>query len=242
MPPRPNHTKNKNSITFPDQNSINEDDSHHNNQNHQNQNTPPPPEDQMQQLNELLRTAFQNPPPLPKNERPRPLNPFKIFKDVHPHEFKGTEDPTEAQIWIKEIKKAFCIAQNLENLKTSFATYMFKEEANFWWETIEAREQNLELPWNQFKELFSKNYFPPCLKNQMEVKFLELKQGEMKVSEYVANFNELSRFAPHQVDTDARKMRCFEQGLNKWIRGKVTIFELTNFSSLVKKTIIVEKK
>ena len=35
----------------------------------------------------------------------------------------------------------------------------------------------------------------------------------MTVTEYAARFNELSRFALHQVSTEERKMDHFEQGL-----------------------------
>ena len=61
--------------------------------------------------------------------------------------------------------------------------------------------------------MFFENYFPESMKNKMEIKFLELKQGNMSVEEYAAKFNELARFATHQVDTEARKARRFEQGL-----------------------------
>lgn len=167
-------------------------------------------------------------------------SPFKAFKEVHPPEFKGTTDPTEAQIWIKEIEKAFKVTQTAENMKTTFAAYMLKGEANFWWETIEAREENKNLELNRFKELFLEKYIPPCLESQMEINFLELKQGDMSIAEYVNKFNELARFAPHQVAAEARKARRFEQGLNKWIRSKVSVLELKKFSTLVQKALIVE--
>lgn len=206
-------------------------------QGNNNNNPPPPPvENPLQQLVDILKNAFQNHQPGNHAEK----SPFKAFKDVHPPEFKGTTDPTEAQIWIKEIEKAFRVAQTAENMKTTFAAYMLKGEANFWWETIEAREENKSLEWNRFKELFLEKYFPPCLESQMDINFLELKQGDMSIAEYVNKFNELARFAPHQVNTEARKARRFEQGLNKWIRSKVSVLELKDFSILVQKTLIVE--
>lgn len=44
---------------------------------------------------------------------------------------------------------------------------MLKGEANFWWESTEAREENIVIPWYHFKELF-----------------FELKQGNMSLAEY----------------------------------------------------------
>lgn len=69
------------------------------------------------------------------------------------------------------------------------------------------------IQWPRFKELFLEKYFPKCLENKMEIKFLELKQGDMSVVEYEAKFTELSRYASHHVQDEKRKARRFEQGL-----------------------------
>jgi len=42
-----------------------------------------------------------------------------------------------------------------------------------------------------------------------EREFLSLKQGSLSVMEYVTKFNELSHFAPHQVDTEERRVDHF---------------------------------
>ncbi|XP_074351845.1 uncharacterized protein LOC141690980 [Apium graveolens] len=60
----------------------------------------------------------------------------------------------------------------------------------------------------------------------MELKFLDLKQGSMSVTDYESKFEELSRFVPSYVDIDRKKTKRFHQGLKPWIRGKVAILEL----------------
>jgi 5-deoxy-D-glucuronate isomerase len=40
-------------------------------------------------------------------------------------------------------------------------------------------------------------------------KFQDLKQGSMFVNEYVTKFTQLSRYSPHEVDTDEKKQDCF---------------------------------
>lgn len=200
------------------------------------------PQDPVQNLVNLLRENFSNPV---ENQVPPAQNqqvqatPFKAIKGVHPPEFHGTNDPTKAQAWIKEIEKAFKIVQVLENQKTTFATYMLKGEANFWWESKETREEQV-VTWDRFKDLFFEKYFPQTMKNKMEMQFLELKQGDMSVEQYEAKFIELARFAPHQVDTEMRKARRFEQGLKPWIYNKVSVFETKKYNKLVQKAIIAE--
>lgn len=82
---------------------------------------------------------------------------------------------------------------------------------------MEAREENILIPWNRFNILLFEKYFPKFLANKTVVQFLELKQGEMTAAEYEAKFSELARFAPYQVDTEKRKTRRFELELTPWI-------------------------
>lgn len=165
---------------------------------------------------------------------------FKDFKAVGPPEFRGSRDPMEAQIWIEEIEKVFEVTRVAEEQKTTFATFMLKGEANYWWKINKNREGGGSVTWTRFKELFFENYFSENMQEQMEVIFLELKQGNMTVIEYAAKFNELARFAPHQVDTEARKARRFEQGLEPWIFSRVAVLRIQTFSSLLERAIIVE--
>jgi hypothetical protein len=53
--------------------------------------------------------------------------------------------------------------------------------------------------------------FPNQLKKK---KFQDQKQGSMFLNEYVTKFTQLSRYTPHEVDTDEKKQECFLNGLN----------------------------
>ena len=83
-----------------------------------------------------------------------------------------------------------------EDQKTDFASYLLKGEASYWWESKKALEGEDVIAWHRFKELFLEKHFPRYVKNQMQIKFLELKQGNMSVIEYEAKFTELARFVP----------------------------------------------
>ncbi|WOG92166.1 hypothetical protein DCAR_0311426 [Daucus carota subsp. sativus] len=170
----------------------------------------------------------------------KPTISFKSFKSLQPPEFKGTVDPVEAKIWLREIEKTFEIVGVEEEKKTIFAAFMLKGEANYWWEAKRVLEGSSIISWARFTELFLEKYFPKHLENQMELKFLELKQGNMSVAEYEAKFTELSRFVPYQVDTDEKKARRFQQGLKPWIQNRVAVLEITSYATLVHKACIVE--
>ncbi|KAL8125633.1 hypothetical protein AgCh_013050 [Apium graveolens] len=74
----------------------------------------------------------------------------------------------------------------------------------------------------------------------MELKFLELKQGNMTVLEYEKKFTELSRFMPKYTSTEEEKTKKFQQGLEPWIRDRVTMFELETYAGVVQKVALIE--
>ena len=52
-----------------------------------------------------------------------------------------------------------------------------------------------DVTWEGFKTLFLNKYFPSNLKDQKEIEFLTLQQGDITVDEYVARFESLARFS-----------------------------------------------
>ena len=52
------------------------------------------------------------------------------------------------------------------------------------------------MTWDVFDRVFLEKYFPEDVRNKKEMEFLELKQGNMIVVEYVAKFEELVRYFP----------------------------------------------
>ncbi|KAL8098463.1 hypothetical protein AgCh_031283 [Apium graveolens] len=78
------------------------------------------------------------------------------------------------------------------------------------------------------------------MQDQLEMKFLDLRQEDMSVAEYEVKFSELSRFVPEYVNTEAKKAKRFQHGLKPWIRCQVALLKIKNYASLVQKAMIVE--
>ncbi|CAA3033634.1 Hypothetical predicted protein, partial [Olea europaea subsp. europaea] len=86
-----------------------------------------------------------------------------------------------------------------------------------WWDSMprtRTPKQQLAITWEQFKEEVMDKYFPQSLRDFKENKFLQLKQVNMSLTDYERKFDQLSRYAPHLVNTKIKKTRRFEQGLN----------------------------
>ena len=100
-----------------------------------------------------------------------------------------------------------------DRYNVALATYQFKVEAEYWWGTVKPRGGEDPMTWERLRELMDNQYYPRDVSRMKEREFLSLKQGNLSVMEYASKFNKLGRFAPHQVNTEERKMDHFDQGL-----------------------------
>jgi len=112
--------------------------------------------------------------------------------------FKGWYDLEGAQTWMQSIEHIFRVMVTNDDQNVRLATHMLADEVEFWWANAKRRLEvcGAVVSWERFKEEFLKKYFPADLRSKNEVEFLQLKQGSMSVAEYVAKFEELSRFCP----------------------------------------------
>ncbi|XP_058185864.1 uncharacterized protein LOC131303091 [Rhododendron vialii] len=156
---------------------------------------------------------------------------IKDFQKMKPPIFEGEIDLLKVDNWILGMEKIFAVAQAqcLETHKVVLATYNFDGEAYRWWLTQQEREPNMT--WTRFKEVFYEKYFPQTLKDAKVNEFINWKQSPtMSVSEYDRIFTDLSRFAPHMVDTDAHRARRFEEGLKDGLREPINLLRLQTYA------------
>ena len=96
------------------------------------------------------------------------------------------------------------------------------------------------MTWAQFKESFFEKYFPQCVWDRIVPEFEQLKQGTMSVAEYETKFTELARYAPHMVDTEYKKARKFEGGLNVAILDRINVLKLPTFVGVLDRALMAE--
>ena len=96
------------------------------------------------------------------------------------------------------------------------------------------------VPWTEFRVDFKAHQIPPSTIKIKLHEFLKLKQGNKAVREYVQLFNELARYAPNHVDTDAKKKECFLEGMSPKLRSCLG-HRLEDFNQLVDDAIAMEE-
>jgi hypothetical protein len=78
----------------------------------------------------------------------------------------------------------------------------------------ELEQDDAVVTWAIFRREFLNKYFPKDVRGKKEIEFLELKQGDMSVTEYAAKFVELANFYPHYNAENDEFSKCikFENG------------------------------
>jgi hypothetical protein len=72
--------------------------------------------------------------------------------------------------------------------------------------------------------------------------FLTLKQGPLSVSEYRDKFLHLSRYAPEDVNTDAKRQYHFLRGLVDPLHYQLMNHTFPTFQHLIDRAIMIERK
>ena len=111
-----------------------------------------------------------------------------------------------------------------------------------WWNWAKTSRDLEAMTWAEFQELFMGKYFPDTARHAKAQEFLELKQGNRTVFEYVARFMELAHFADKYVATDLAKVRRFENELRLSIRGRIVRLCLQDIDSMVGTTLTIERE
>ncbi|KAL5540955.1 hypothetical protein UlMin_044247 [Ulmus minor] len=101
---------------------------------------------------------------------------------------------------------------------SDFATYLLRDAAREWWDTMRVAYDVPNMQWQTFEQLFREYYILIAYTQLKAKKFYRLEQGDMTVMEYHVKFTELSKYAPGAVANPLEKIAKFEEGLRPKIR------------------------
>src|SRR5438128_454520 len=125
--------------------------------------------------------------------------------------------------------------------KTLFAAYQLRGAAASWWETLLAMQPTRhQVPWTEFSAAFRAHHIPSSVMKIKLREFMALEQRSKTVREYVQTFNELARYAPNHVDTDAKKRECFLEGMSPKLQSLLG-HRFEDFNQLVDDAIAMEE-
>jgi hypothetical protein len=135
--------------------------------------------------------------------------------------------------------------QCTEDQKVRFGTHMLAEEGDDWWVSLlpVLEQDGAVVTCAVFRREFLNRYFPEYVRRKKEIEFLELKQGDMSVTEYAAKFVKLAKFYPHYTAETAEFSKCikFENGFRPEIKRAIGYQKIRQFSELVSSCRIYEE-
>ncbi|XP_024013971.1 uncharacterized protein LOC112088048 [Eutrema salsugineum] len=121
----------------------------------------------------------------------------------------------------------------LEGYCRELAVQYLQDEALIWWESVvEGVSRRYELTWNDFKDEFSREYFPPEEMDTLKSAFEDLRQGNLSMREYKEEFNRLRRFSRKSF-TQADLIRLFMKGLRLELRNRCSLGRYLSLVELV---------
>ncbi|XP_022861865.1 uncharacterized protein LOC111382191 [Olea europaea var. sylvestris] len=138
------------------------------------------------------------------------------FRRFKPPSFDGKGDPFTTEEWLRRLEGIFEHMNCSDAQKVSCAKFMLTNDAGHWWDSetrTKTAEQLCNLTWGQFKESLMDKYFPQPLRDQKE----------------------LSRYAPHMVNTELTKTKSFEMGLKPEIKGIMAAQQHTTYAEVVRR-------
>jgi hypothetical protein len=98
------------------------------------------------------------------------------------------------------------------------------------------------ITWEEFRDNFRRYHVPEGLMIVRKEEFLSLKQGPLSVSEYRDKILQLSRYAPEDVNTDAKRQYRFLRGLVDPLHFQLMNHTFPNFKHLIDRAIMTERK
>ena len=129
----------------------------------------------------------------------------------HPPSFRGWGDSMVADHWFRQVERVLeAMGITSDATRIRLATFKLEGESHIWWDWAKVSRDLETITWGEFQGLFMSKFFPASARHTKSREFLELKQGNMIVLEYVAKFIELARFGDDYLVKDMAKVRKFE--------------------------------
>src|SRR5438132_10751298 len=103
---------------------------------------------------------------------------YSDFAGIHPPTFAKTEDPLEADSWLRLMESKFELLVCTEEQKTLFATHQLRGPTASWWETFLAvQPSGHRVSWMEFRATFRAHHIPLSILKIKLREFMALKQG-----------------------------------------------------------------
>jgi hypothetical protein len=177
-----------------------------NNNGHNNNNNPPPP-----------------PPPPPH------VDMLTRFLRLRPSTFTSSSEPIVADDCLRSVNKNLGTIGCTDAEKVRFAAHLLEGPAASWWENYQITHPIEKVNWDMFQEAFRTAHISSGVMSLKKTEFRNFCQGHHTFAEYIDELNKLARYAPDDVDTDAKRRERFLDGLNDELAVQLSVVYAPNY-------------
>ncbi|XP_042448976.1 uncharacterized protein LOC122033890 [Zingiber officinale] len=125
--------------------------------------------------------------------------------------------------------------------KVMCTIFMLRDDARAWWEGARLIVDLTTLTWADYKEIFYGKYFTADNRTRLAREFLELRQGDLIVAEYVRRFERGCYFVPMIASQLVEELKHFIEGLRATIHHDVRLSRATTFREVVDQALMPER-
>jgi hypothetical protein len=161
----------------------------------------------------------------------------------HPPVFAHSADPMDVEGCLRIVERELHTAQCNDREKVLYGPCLLRGVAQPWWESCLATHADPEaITWEEFRDNFRRYHVPKGLMIVRKEEFLALKQGPLFVSEYRDKFLQLSRYAPDDVNFDAKRQYRFLRGLVDPLHYQLMNHTFSTLQHLIDRAIMTKWK
>ncbi|XP_075483648.1 uncharacterized protein LOC142523802 [Primulina tabacum] len=195
-----------------------------------------------EQIQQLLRTQNAGRGTEREQARAEPSSEgaYEKFCKMKPPEFYGSTDLMVALEWVKAVEAIYDYLQFEYKDRVSCAFFLLTKTARIWWDATKVSVNVSALKWHEFKDLFYDKYFSRDVRSQKVKEFLELRQENMSMQEYILKFKERCLFAPYLASNDIVKGEHFLRGVWAEIKRDVRMSKDASYKEIVEKARMAE--
>src|SRR3954468_11153458 len=152
------------------------------------------------QLMQMMTTFIQNQNNNNNNNNPPGFDMLTRFLRLRLAKFSGTTDPMVANDWLRSVNKDLVTVGCTDAEKVRFVAHLLEGPTASWWDTFQITHPLDTVTWAMFEDGFKTNHVSSGVLSLKRKEFHNLRQTNRTVAEYIEEFNNLSRYAPEDVD------------------------------------------
>src|SRR3954463_8792112 len=195
------------------------------------------------QLMQMMTTFIQNQNNNNNNNNNPPgFDMLTRFLRLRPAKFLGTTDPMVANDWLCFVNKDLVTVGCTDAEKVRFTAHLLEGPAATWWDNFQITTPIEDVTWAIFEDGFRIAHISSGVMSLKKKEFHNLKQRHRSVAEYIEEFNNLARYAPDEVVTDAKRKENFLEGLNNELNLQLSVAYVPTYQSLCDKATILQNK